>query len=278
MKFMYVTIRQLIRENSTNNLSAYAASAAFFIFLSVFPMLLCICSIIPFTSMTENTLIVLASKVLPTTILPFAISLISEMYHKSMALLSFASLTLIWSAAKGILAIMKSLHVINHVEEKKNYVMLRLKASVYTIILMGGILVTLFIMVFGNQLVIFMVKNVPELDYFVNLSTHFRYFFTCILLTLLFVVLYTKIPNKKMKFTLQLPGALLASIGWLLFSACFSVYIDYFNAFNMYGSLSTVVIMMLWLYICMYILLVGAQINYTYEEHIQAFYKMLQKK
>ena len=70
---------------------------------------------------------------------------------------------------------------------------------------------------------------------------------------------------------MQLPGAGLAAIGWSVTTFGFSVYIDEFNGFNTYGSLTTIIILMLWLYAGMYIILVGAYINRYFKPAFQFF-------
>ncbi|MEG0019288.1 MAG: YhjD/YihY/BrkB family envelope integrity protein, partial [Oscillospiraceae bacterium] len=58
------------------------------------------------------------------------------------------------------------------------------------------------------------------------------------------------------------PGAAIASGGWLIFSFGYSIYINYFSSYaSLYGSLGALMLFMLWLYMCMNILLVGALIN-----------------
>ncbi len=266
MMQLYQMTRKIMKTNTQNNMNAYASSAAFFIFLALIPMLLCVSTIIPYTGMTQNTLILLASEVLPAPFVGFAITLISEMYHRSPALLSVAVLMLIWSAAKGMLALMRSFQVIYQVEETRNYFVLRFLASIYTAFLMAGIVLTLVIMVFGNHVVEFLVSIIPRISLILAVISYFKYFIFCIFLTFLFMISYSKIPNKKIRFKEQFPGALFASIGWLVFSWCFSLYVNYFNAFNIYGSLSTIIMVMLWIYICMYILMIGAQVNVFLEE------------
>ena len=59
----------------------------------------------------------------------------------------------------------------------------------------------------------------------------------------------------------QFPGAVLASLGWTVVTFGFSIYVTYFNGFSMYGSLTTIVILLIWLYVCMSLVLVGAYIN-----------------
>ena len=74
-------------------------------------------------------------------------------------------------------------------------------------------------------------------------------------------MIYAYIPNKKLKFLLQLPGAVFSAILWNLFSWAFSIYIGSINDFSTYGNLATIVIVMLWLYMCIYIVMIGAYVN-----------------
>ena len=74
------------------------------------------------------------------------------------------------------------------------------------------------------------------------------------------------LPNRKASIRSQLPGSIMSAVGWALLSFGISVYVDYFNGFSMYGSLTTIVLVMLWLYFGMYILLVAAEVNNIYEE------------
>ena len=83
----------------------------------------------------------------------------------------------------------------------------------------------------------------------------------CILI-LFFLYLYMVIPNHRSRIFFELPGAVLTSMGWIGFSYLYSFYIDHMANFsNTYGSLTAVVLLMLWLYACMYMLLIGGEIN-----------------
>lgn len=265
--------RDFSKELNRNNISAHASSAAFFIFLSLIPMLLLLCAIIPLTTMTEGNLVMAAKEALPSVFVPFAITIIEEVYDKSSAVISIAAIVVIWSAAKGILSIMRALNAINRVEETRNYFVLRFWASIYTVIFLGVIVLSLLIMVFGNVLVEILLSDLPNIKFLFGMIMNFRFMFVWIILALFFMVLYSMIPNKKLKFRLQLPGAVFASVGWSIFSWGFSMYVDYFNAFDMYGSLSTIVMVMLWLYICMYILMLGAEINRYFRPAIKYYYE-----
>lgn len=82
-----------------------------------------------------------------------------------------------------------------------------------------------------------------------------------------FAVLFKMLPNRKATLRSQLPGSVLCAVAWSMFSYGLSVYVDYFNGFSMYGSLTTIVLLMLWMYFCVYIVLVCGEINNIYEEY-----------
>ena len=89
-------------------------------------------------------------------------------------------------------------------------------------------------------------------------------------LFLIFLILYKMLPNRKATFKSQVPGAVLIAAGWSLFSYFFSLYFELFPGFsNMYGSLTALIMVMLWLYICMNLLLYGAEINSYFEKQFR---------
>ncbi len=81
------------------NISTFAASTAFFFFLSVVPMLIMICTIIPYTPLTEENLVEAVTDLTPDQVDGLAESLISDIYDKSAGGVSGALIAPIWSAA-----------------------------------------------------------------------------------------------------------------------------------------------------------------------------------
>ena len=139
--------------------------------------------------------------------------------------------------------------------------MLRSIACIYTVIILAAMIVALFVMVFGNLIVDLLLMDIPPLYVFVQFFVHFRFLFSWIILTFIFALIYAYVPNSKMRFKRQLPGAAFSAALWGAASYAFSVYVDNFNGFGTYGGLTTVVILMFWFYLLMYILLIGAHIN-----------------
>ena len=262
---LLIILKDFSGKMKKKNISTYAASIAFFFFLSVVPMLIMICTIIPYTPITEENLVELVTDFLPDQVDPLAESLISEVYDKSAGILSVALIATIWSAAKGVMALMRGLNAINGVEEQRNYFVIRVIASFYTVVMLVVVILSLFVMVFGDQLVSLALHRIPQLQKIVSFAMNFRFLFVWAVLSVLFAAVYAYVPDKKLSFREQIPGAVFTSVVWSVFSWAFSYYVTYGNSYGIYGSLSIIIIVLLWLYFCMYIIMIGAYLNQYFE-------------
>lgn len=242
------------------NISAFAASTAFFFFLSLVPMLIMICTVIPYTPLTEDNLLAAANGLVPDKILPLTEELIREVYQKSEGLLPIAVIVTLWTAGKGMLALMRGLNAVGKVEETRNYLWVRAVACFYTALMLVMVVLCLFVMVFGNRLVDMLLYKMPQLQPLVALLMNFRFLAVWILLMLFFAGIYAYVPNGSLVFREQIPGAAFSAIAWSIFSWGFSLYVDWTD-YSIYGSLSIIILIMLWLYFCMYIVMVGAYLN-----------------
>lgn len=246
------------------NIAAHAAGTAFFFFLSLVPMLIVICTVIPYTPLTAEDLIELVKHVVPSAAESLTTGLIRYVYRKSAGTLSLALLVTIWSAGKGVLALMRGLNALNDVEEKRNYFVVRLISSFYTIVMLLIIILFLVVMVFGNRLMNLILYQLPQLQVLVSFYMEFRFLIVWALLTMMFAAVYAYVPDKKLRFKEQIPGACFSAVVWSVFSWGFSLYVNRSGAFSIYGSLSIIVIVMFWMYLGMYIVLIGAWINHYF--------------
>lgn len=261
MKKIGKIVNSLYEELDKSRIDIYAANTAFFTFLSLIPLLLIILEIIPLTSISEGDLIELLTDLFPSMFANIVSDIIKDVYETAVTTLSVSVFILLWAGAKGILSIMKALNGIYELKESRNYFKVRFWACIYTMILLAMVIISLFIMVFGKALTEFILKDLPDIKYFVDILLAFRFLFIWLLLIIFFTFLYAFVPNQRMKLKSQIPGAIFASVGWVLYSFGFSIYVKYSNAMSMYGSISTVIMIMLWLYMCMYLLMLGALLN-----------------
>ena len=127
-------------------------------------------------------------------------------------------------------------------------------------------MLSLVLSVFGNSISVMLYEHLPFLSRVVDFIIRIRTFVTLVVLTAFWDLVYKFLPNRKNRASTtlrrQLPGALFTACGWLLISFVFSIYLDIFTGFtSMYGSLTTIILIMLWLYGCMYIILLGGEVN-----------------
>lgn len=255
---------------SKQNMSAFAASIAFFFFLSMVPMMIIFFMIIPYTPLTRLDIMNVLMNILPNGMEGTLNYLLDSAYERSTRGLTVAILVTLWSAGSGTLALKRGLNAIYSIEEKWNYFLVRLFSSLYTIFMLIVALVLMLLVVFEKQLVALVLSFYPNLRMFVNVFLPFRYFVLWVILLLSISLVYTFLPSKRQRFMEQLPGAIFVSLAWSLFSYGFSWYLTLAD-YSVYGSLSVIIILLLWFYMCMYLLLLGAYVNFYFMRANRAF-------
>lgn len=262
-------VKSFMDKCKRDKINAYSAQSAFFVILSIIPFLMVFSSLLQYTTISEGMLLIIIEKVMPEYIAPFLISLVDEVYNRSVGIISITAIVAIWSAAKGVQYMTDGLNAVNDLEETRNWFVLRFWAIIYTIVFLIAIVFTLLVVVFGNSLHNLAEQHIPFLSEVVNLLAGFRGIIMLVILILFFDIIFTALPNKKLHFKSQLPGAAICGVAWYVFSFGLSIYVDYFNGFSMYGSLTTVALVMLWLYFCMYIMMMSAEVNVIFNDSFQ---------
>ena len=278
MKKIVLIVRKFTAEINKCHVSAYAASAAFFMFLSLIPMLLLICSILPYTPVTEADLMEVMAEILPTSLVPLAINTVADVYDKSPAIISLSAVATIWSAGKGMLAIIRGLNAIQGQTKPQNYFVQRFRASIYTVILVIVILVSLIIGVFGSAIGNILEQKLEGISLFSPLFSNLRLIIVLAVLVLFFTALFTWIPNGRQEWKTQVIGASFVSLAWSVFSYVFSIYVNHFTGNSVYGSMTTVVILMLWFYFAFYLMFMGALISKFFEPATEYLLERASKK
>lgn len=245
------------------NIPMLAANTGYFIVLSVFPALLLVLSGLRYTGLSVDDLLELLEGVLPQALMGTARQLILSVYNNASGTVAGVSaLTALWSSSRGVYGLLIGLNTIYGVAEDRGYIYTRFISIIYTFLLEIVLLLTLLLHVFGGTLADFirglqLPAMVVLLD-FLDL----RLLFLLILQSLLFTAMFMFLPNRRNRFWESLPGGLLASVGWLLFSNLYSVYVTHFPSYaNIYGSVYAIAISMLWLYCCLEIIFFGGALN-----------------
>lgn len=274
------TIRAFTKRLKEDDISAYAAQAAFFIILSGFPFLMLLLTLIKYTPLTEATLLSFILDIIPRTLDPLATEIIEQLYSSSnITLISITAVVIIWSSGKGIMAIIRGMNSVHQKTEQRNYFIIRIISAIYTVLFILAIVISLGLIVFGNNIYNSLAKRAPLVYGFLGIFIKQKITLSLLLLILFFLCLYKIVPDKEYTLMNHLPGAVFSSVTWIGFSFGFSVYVENFSSMStMYGSLSTLMLLMLWLYICMYLMFIGGEINVFFKSNIEAFYKYLSER
>lgn len=261
MKRLYRMIREFTANMRRTHISAFAAGSAFFWFLSLIPLLMLLSALITYTPLTKEDLQEGVESVVPGAVEGFLSTVIEDVYAKAQVLLPVAAVILLWTAGKGVLSLVQGFNFINGVEEHRGFLLMRLLAMLYTVVLLFVIVTVLGAISFGNLLEGVLAEKLPEVYDIISVLYPFRFLLFWVILTIVFAVIYAYLPDKKLKIRHQIPGACFTAVAWGIFSFGFSLYLEYGNSFDVYGSLTILIALMIWLYFCMYIVFVGAYIN-----------------
>ena len=259
------------RKIRDDHVAAFSAQAAFFIIISFFPFIMLLLSIVKFFPLEEEALRQTFTQIFPDTVDVMISSFIDQIYTTtaSSTVISVTAITALWSAAKGFLAILKGLNAVYEINETRKYLHLRLISAIYTLIFAVMLIVTMILFVFGNRLYYWIEQKVPKLMDAALLIISLRTILGLVILIIFFLLIYAVVPNRKASIMSELPGAMICAAGWMGFSYAFSYYIDHFSNYEAtYGSLTAVVLFMLWMYFCMYLLFLGAECNLLFENKV----------
>lgn len=263
MKTLYDRAAKAVRYLAALRIPLYASHASFFIVLSVFPTLVLLLGLLRYTGLEVSYLTGLLAGFVPKALLPAAEDLIVSTYYSSSGtLLSLSALTALWSAGRGIGGLMTGLNAIYGSRESRGYLRTRAVSAVYTVAFLFILLLTLLLQVFGNDLLHLTAGRQTPFFRFLTEVAQLRFFLLLALQTGLFCTMFAVLPDRKNRFRDSLPGALLASMGWLVFSDLYSLYVEHFSGYaSVYGSVYAVALSMLWLYCCVSILFYGGALN-----------------
>ena len=244
----------------------YAANASFFLILSVFPTLVVLLALMRYTGLQVEIFTDLVSQVVPGALMPMVNRLVLSAYvHSSGTVLSVSAVAALWSASRGMYSFVTGLNAIYRVKENRGYFRTRLICMGYTLVFLVVLLLTLVLHVFGGDL-LHLLEQLPIPAWFLNLLD-LRVFLLLILQTALFCTMFMVLPNERNRLQDSLPGSLLASIGWQVFTNLYSVYSQKFTAYaNIYGSVYVVALGMLWMYFCICIVFYGGVLNKIMEK------------
>ena len=196
---------------------------------------------------------------------------ISNIINKSQAELSasvvFSTLFAVWSASKGAQAMVTASNITYDQREKRGLIMMLVMRVVLTLsavlVLAGALLAIALLPILLNQ-----IGLKEHSSFLVKLIT---WPFLAIVFNLALASFYRYGPHRSSaKWRWVTPGSILASVTWVMFSVGFSYYLGQFGQYDKtYGSLGSVVVLLMWFYLTAFIILLGAEFNAAMEHQTE---------
>ncbi len=265
MRKLYEYVKSFFSTLSNDNVTVYSAYAAFYMVISFVPLLIMFLMITGrFVNISPADFTEFAGHSLPRGVIEIISTMIDEILTStSVSLISIPAITLLWTASRSVVAIAKGMDSVYKIKDRRSFIKLNLYGLFYTLTFFVAILFSLIIMVFGNLIADTVGMFFPFAVNIIDKLLSARAIVSIVVLTLFFMCVYKFMPGRKLKFLSQFPGAVFAASGWMIFSLIFSIYVDNFSDKSyVYGSLTAIIIFMLWIYFCMIIMFIGGEINY----------------
>lgn len=260
MKNFLRFLSRLIKRIFSDEITVYSAQASFYIIISVFPFVMLLMSLASFfLPFSTQSIMGWINAACPSAIKPTVVSLADELFAKSVPLVSVTAFTALWSSSRGIAALERGVRRVYRTKRTSSFIADVLMSFLYTFMFIAMILATLILQVFGNLIGGLMLKY---MHFSIADKILIKVVFLFAILTVVFQLMYYFFNKRQSKFGKNLPGAAFSAIGWMVFSNIYSIYIDNIANYSyIYGSLTAIVLLMLWLYFCVIIFLTGAEIN-----------------
>lgn len=260
---MRKNIKKLIQFSIEDKVTVYGAQACYFVIVSAIPFLCLLISAASFL-IPADIYSIFDNYTLPVEIEDVIREVIAQLLAtQKVSLLSISALVALWTASRGSDALRAGLESVYDVPRSKKILKQQILSFINTIILIVIILANVFVLLFGGA-----ITDALHLTEAVNLIMHLSPIILFVIMCFIFDIIYMSTAkhskNERIRSGIKshMPGAIFATLGWMLFSYGYALYIQYFpSASAIYGSLTAVCLIMLWMYVCVIILLIGAEVN-----------------
>ncbi len=248
--------------------SIRASSVAFNLFISLFPALIFLFSLIPFIPLQnfQYELFSVLAEVLPDNAYSLLYETISDtILTQRSSVLSVGFLLMLFFSSNGVMSLISAFNSTYHDFETRSKFSIRLISILLVLILSLLLLVAITMIVMGNSFIVGFISKHPGL--YDNTILYFLVAFTkwTLIVVLYFLAisfLYFLAPAKKSRFKFITPGAIFATFLQIITVLGFSYYVNNFSQYNkLYGSIGTVIVVMLLFYITSIALILGFELN-----------------
>ena len=242
-----------------------ASSLAFNFFLAFFPSIIVFLTLIPYIPVTglQETLMELLNVVLPPSTNEITFQALDDIINNTRGgLLSIGFLLALYFSTNGINSLIEAFNASYHIRENRPIIQQRILSLGLTLLLSFMLIIAMGLIIFGKFVVSYLTEYKLITQYAGGLILYGKWFTILLVLLLGISILFHLGPSIKSKWKLFTPGSILATLGIIITSIGFNYYINHFSQYNkIYGSIGTLMIILIWMYFNSIILLTGFELN-----------------
>jgi membrane protein len=255
-----------VHEINERTLLNRASSLAFNFMLAFFPATIFLFTLIPYVPIKnfQGQLLNVLSTILPyNAYMAFQVTIEDILKHHNGKLLSIGFISALYFATNGIANLMQAFNRSSLVVEKRSWIKRRFIATMLTLVISISLLIAVVILAAGESFIGLLQRHVDSKGHFwIYVIMFSRWIIVIAIFFTSISVLYRYGPANKQKWKFLSTGSIMATILAVVTSLGFTYYINNFSSYNkLYGSIGTLIILMLWLYLNTLILLIGFELN-----------------
>ena len=258
------TIYELAGGISRRRLITYAAAGAYYMFMSLVPLIMLVCAAIPLTPLSQEVVLGVVREYLLGSVADIVEGIVSSVYRSAQTALTVSVILTVWSASASLRALMRGMDAAYDVKNRPLFFMTWIRSCFYMLIMLVVLFLSLIVLVYGGRLLDRLQAALPTtatLYFLFYLLRYLRFLVVMLLLTVIFGAVYAFLPAGRRPYRGQLPGAIFTASVWVVFSSGLSYWVTHSNRFGAYGYIGTVMVAMMWIFFCLYFLLIGAYLN-----------------
>ena len=257
-------IRYFFGKFNYSEINSKAAEMSFYLLLSIFPFLIFTISIIVYIPTFHlNKSILIIKNVIPESAFNIILSIInSAIENKSLGFLILSFIFTLWTSSRGIRSLIRWMNKSYKVQETRSFFKVCIISFIFTVSILVLIFSSIILLIYGELIGYFIFNLIGLNSIFIYIWNILRYIVGVSTLIIILINLYKYTPNKNIKIKDVIPGAIIATLVWLIISFFYSYYTNNYSNYEViYGSIGGIIVLMTWLYLSSWSILIGLEVN-----------------
>lgn len=266
LKTFFRFIKTVVTLYMANDIPIYSASSAFFLIISSIPLFMLIfstISLIPqvkIDDITTNITLLFPNLPYITQIVNYTLHIARGLAKSNVIYINI--LTALITGSTCLFAFIVGIRKIHDIEYTSNYALLKILTIINMVILYLSVIVTFILLILGGMILEYVKLYLPFATDIIDHILSYKYLASSIALIILTMSLYTTTTNFERRFLKNIYGAVFTTFAWIIVSILVSNYFTRFPiSTSTYGSLTGIIVVLLWIFVCINIVFIGACVN-----------------